>query len=308
VILKSTLPDQVSLIQIPFALQPKTFYTIDFKARLKGNVTSSTPLIIDLFNTNYDLSQQEAQFDNSRISQNFQDLNVVFFSGETVPNVAYLRFFTFSEQPYEIKDIALMQNANISTGVTVSDDKSSLSDVTPLYNAVYESPDGIVIYENTRFLPRVRFVKKIIVVVSSQDANNILWNEKNFPPSSIALVEDYNGPTELAYGEVVNVDYSSGSNINLSVKTGENGFLVLSDSWYPGWKAYIDNQETRIYKTNAVSRGILITGAGEHTVEFRFVPKSFYMGLFVSGLTLAGFVLYSFVKESKPKIKKTEGN
>lgn len=293
VILQSTLPGQVSLIQIPFALRPKTFYTINFQARLNGSdLTSNTPLIVDLFNTNYDLSQQEAQFDNFRISHFFQDINVVFFSGETTPNLAYLRFFTFSEQPYEIKEVKLIQNSDTPPGGTFSDDESNLNDATPLYNAVYESTDGIVVYENTRFLPRARFVKKVRVVDSSRAAINILWNRKNFNPSTIALVEDYNGPTELLNGEVINADFSDGSNITLSVKTGENGFLVISDSWYPGWKAYIDNKETKIYKTNAVSRGILITGTGEHTVELRFVPKTFYMGLFFSGMTLAVFFIY----------------
>ena len=121
-------------------------------------------------------------------------------------------------------------------------------------------------------------------------------------------MQDYNGPEQLESGEVIQADYSNPSTITLAVKTGENGFLVLSDSWYPGWKAYVDNKETKIYKANAAFRGILITGAGKHTVQFRFVPKSFYLGLFITGVTIVGFVLYFYLIELGSRYLKSKGS
>jgi uncharacterized membrane protein YfhO len=80
--------------------------------------------------------------------------------------------------------------------------------------------------------------------------------------------------------------------VRLKVKTGDSSFLVLSDSYYVGWKAYVDGKETPIYKTNATSRGVVIQGAGEHQVTFRFVPVSFYIGLALSLLTLVFSILW----------------
>ena len=45
------------------------------------------------------------------------------------------------------------------------------------------------------------------------------------------------------------------------------GFLVLTDSYYPTWQASIDGKETKIYLTDYNFRGIIVP-KGEHTVEF----------------------------------------
>ena len=308
VILQSDTPGQVSMVITSFALQSRTAYKVTFQIRSRDGIHQDAPLIVDLFGDNYDSPEQEVWLTTDELFNRFQDVNVEFYSGKTVPPLAYLRFFTLSTQPYEIRNVRLIQNGNMPPNALPVTEKTGYTQIEPLYNVVHTFPDGIVIYENPSFLPRARFVKKIIVVDSSKSAINLLWNIKKFNPSAIALVEDYSGPTELVYGEVIDVNYSKESNITMSVQTDEKGFLVLSDTWYPGWKAYVDNKETRIYKTNAVSRGILITGAGEHTVEFQFVPKSFYMGLVITGITLAGFVLYYFLIEYKSKINKLEGN
>src|SRR6185312_1783415 len=51
------------------------------------------------------------------------------------------------------------------------------------------------------------------------------------------------------------------------------GLLIVSDAWYPGWKATVTSdhgvQPVPIYRTNRVFRGVWLT-AGKQTVEFRF--------------------------------------
>ena len=64
----------------------------------------------------------------------------------------------------------------------------------------------------------------------------------------------------------------------------ENGFLVFSDTFYPGWKAYVDKRITKIYKTDGVLKGIYIP-KGIHEIKFLFMPTSFLIGLIISTLT-----------------------
>jgi hypothetical protein len=64
------------------------------------------------------------------------------------------------------------------------------------------------------------------------------------------------------------------------------GLVVLSDAWYPGWKAFVTTdggppREALIYRTNRVLRGVWLP-AGRHTVDFRFQPTSFYCGAWIS--------------------------
>ncbi len=64
------------------------------------------------------------------------------------------------------------------------------------------------------------------------------------------------------------------------------GVLVLSDTYHPDWKAYVNGKQQEIYFTNALVRSVFLD-AGEHRVYFRFQPKSFYVGLIVT--------LFSFI-------------
>lgn len=57
--------------------------------------------------------------------------------------------------------------------------------------------------------------------------------------------------------------------------------LVLTESHYPGWRAYIDGKEAPILLTNLMYQGV-VSPAGEHSIEFRFEPASVRVGQIIS--------------------------
>jgi len=59
------------------------------------------------------------------------------------------------------------------------------------------------------------------------------------------------------------------------------GFLFLSDTYYPGWKVYVDRKEKKILRANYAFRAVAVP-KGKHTVVFRYQPKSFYYGVMIS--------------------------
>jgi uncharacterized membrane protein YfhO len=67
---------------------------------------------------------------------------------------------------------------------------------------------------------------------------------------------------------------------NSSAKSDE--LAVFSEMYYqPGWNAYIDGKETPHVRANYILRAMVVP-AGDHKIEFRFEPRSFYAGQRVS--------------------------
>ena len=61
--------------------------------------------------------------------------------------------------------------------------------------------------------------------------------------------------------------------------------LVLTDTWYPGWKATVDGRDATVHRVNYVTRGVAVP-AGTHRVELRYEPASWRAGWIVTLLAL----------------------
>src|SRR5258708_36784182 len=68
------------------------------------------------------------------------------------------------------------------------------------------------------------------------------------------------------------------------------GAVILNDFYSPGWTASVDGQPARIYRANALVRGVLAQ-AGRHRIEMRYQLPRLRAGLAVSGASLLACVL-----------------
>ncbi|MDL1966735.1 MAG: YfhO family protein, partial [Candidatus Desulfofervidus auxilii] len=73
--------------------------------------------------------------------------------------------------------------------------------------------------------------------------------------------------------------------ITIETDSKRDGFLVLSEIFYPGWKVYIDGKKGEILRANGIFRAVYVE-RGQHLVQFTFLPFSFELGLYISMLTL----------------------
>ena len=80
--------------------------------------------------------------------------------------------------------------------------------------------------------------------------------------------------------------------VTVHVSLNRSGILVLADSYYPGWKAYVDGSEQVIRRANLFFRAVPLA-SGNHTVEFRYEPRSIAIGLAVSLATLLLIIIVS---------------
>jgi len=78
----------------------------------------------------------------------------------------------------------------------------------------------------------------------------------------------------------------------LEVRATEPGVLALSSSWYPHWRAYVDDQPVPTLRVNWAMLGVWLE-PGMHRVTFRFErPWYAYAGYTATVLTLVALVLW----------------
>ncbi|NQU06876.1 MAG: YfhO family protein [Calditrichaeota bacterium] len=149
---------------------------------------------------------------------------------------------------------------------------------------------GVYVYRNPGELPRARLVGKYQVIDDLDETiNQMIF--KDWQPSQMTIlrkepalkpVNDYQGTAEI-------VSYEPEA-IEIKIDIQKPKLLVLADSYYPsGWKAFVDGEEADILAADAVLRAIAVP-AGEHTIEFIFKPKWFYVGLWVSLISVIGLI------------------
>lgn len=107
--------------------------------------------------------------------------------------------------------------------------------------------------------------------------------------------EDWLSPIHI-YGDDRTVSYPDGnSNVTVSeyqpqyvrilANTSTPGFLVLTDTYYPGWNAYVNGKRVDILRADYAFRSVQLD-AGSSVVEFKYEPMSFYAGAAVTILSL----------------------
>jgi hypothetical protein len=173
---------------------------------------------------------------------------------------------------------------------------TTLSDATR-WNHI-EDINTTSVYENLRAMPRSWLVPEVLSAKSEEILNSIksskLPDGRLFEPAKVALVRDalkLKVPSfdTSATAKVVNL-----SDTLVEVKTSSlsSAFLVLSDVYYPGWRATVDGKSTHIFQTDYVLRGVQIP-SGNHIVRFEFKPVTFAVGAGISSsaLLMLGYLI-----------------
>lgn len=197
-----------------------------------------------------------------------------------------------------VKDSPLLDVANVRYVLRAYDKPLPESD---RYEERFS--DGFVrIYENMRAVPRAFLVHDAKPVSSPEEALLALKDEAA-SLSHKAIVELDRGrvPPFSVSGESgveeerVTVREYAAQRVTIDVLLEKPGLLVLSDTYYPGWKAYVDGRRREIVPTNLVMRGVFLP-AGEHEVVFVYAPLSYRVGLALSVLAIVGCVVFAIVR------------
>lgn len=139
----------------------------------------------------------------------------------------------------------------------------SLDDINSLkYKKVFQEGQTKV-YENVNVFPRAYFVSDIQISSDKQTSIDKMFNANLL---KTAIVENYFRDEQFNPGKV-SINKYSPNEILLQTQNDGVGFLVLTDIYYPSWKAEIDGVLSKIYLTDYTFRGIIIP-KGNHNIRF----------------------------------------
>jgi hypothetical protein len=143
----------------------------------------------------------------------------------------------------------------------------------------------IQVYENPRFLPRAFMVPQAVNVGTADEAFQALGQ----PSFDIRRKLAWEGGPTFSGGPVASrVQWllRRPERLSLRVDSTAHGALVLSNNWYPSWKASVDGRPVPLWRANGSLQALELE-AGSHRVELRFDPTAFKLGL---ALALGGLL------------------
>ncbi len=172
---------------------------------------------------------------------------------------------------------------------------------SPRLSIVYEG-ENMRAWENAGCLPRVYIVHSAKVIKDNDEVILESILDDDFEPLNTVILER-DSPMGISLeglaqrnDEAVSFVKYSDNEVIIQAQLQEDGYLILGDVNYPGWRANVlnistdKNEEVNIFYANYIFRGIPLK-KGSYLVRFLFRPMSFYIGCTISALTILSIII-----------------
>ncbi|OGG20797.1 hypothetical protein A3D03_03905 [Candidatus Gottesmanbacteria bacterium RIFCSPHIGHO2_02_FULL_40_13] len=260
-------------------------------------------------------------FQNSNVFEHLSQTNI--YTGGLIPR----RFNVLSSL---INDISFDKTIKIATLSAIAKNTINLagvnyltspykindeqiSEIKRLTKRSDSGEENIYLYKNLEAYPRYYLADKTIFVETLNDLTKTLTE-----PKDVTIKRAYVEEETLKYkeGEIANnldtiaIVLSENLIKEFEVQTAKSRLFILTESHYPGWKAYLDGKITKIHYVNVAQMGILIP-EGKHHLQVIFSSDSFETGkniTIISWLTVfAVSILYPCFYPDKASGKNRPG-
>ena len=261
--------------------------------------------------------------------QNRLDGGRIFLGAEDEELLKFERFLRFDTfMPFEEGEEWYSLRASMLPNITVLDGLQSANNFDPLIPGRYSvwmeileqaNPHlrdqmlnlmGVTVVESidlseapgVRFdsreaFPRIRWVGCGIPVDHPQEAMEIIRSANLDHASEVVLETTAEGKPECFEQNpaLILVQAESANMTSVYVNSPADGYLVVADVWYPGWRAYVDGEKSTILRANYLFKALQVP-AGEHEVEIVYQPNTFLVGAAVSIAALIVLMVIVVIK------------
>lgn len=183
-----------------------------------------------------------------------------------------------------------------------------IDDVDTVTWPILHSNDSMGIQQVPDPLPRAYFVSRVYpardeaevvarLTAPDFDSHREVIIIDNSVKSGLRATEAATVKTESP-ADAVSVIRETANTVSLKVTAPAVGYVVLTDTFYPGWQARVDGQPAQIYPANLAFRAVAVE-AGQHEISFTYQPRSFIIGLWISIIALIGVIGIAFFLNKK---------
>ncbi len=169
-----------------------------------------------------------------------------------------------------------------------------LEDGSQGWRLVLTSTDeNYVVYERSDPFPRAYVAHVVRRATGAEDALRAVTAPEFDPRASVVLEIDAAAALPAGGDASIHaamIEEYSPRHVVATTNDDEAGYLVLTDTFYPGWTASVDGRPAPILRANYVFRAVPVP-AGTHRVTFQYAPVSFALGLGVTGVAVVVLAL-----------------
>jgi hypothetical protein len=179
---------------------------------------------------------------------------------------------------------------------------------------------GMSLFVNKDYLPRAFVVPKAKLVNTAADTLRII-NSAEFRPREYVLIssldaQDLSGDLimnnqsessrETDSKAKVNVVEHTPARFVVDVDSPSAGLLFISENYYPGWMAWVDEKPRRVRRANHTFRAVEVD-PGKHRIELRYESRTLRAGITVSLITIGLWVFVAtwvfYRRDAEPQRK-----
>lgn len=154
-----------------------------------------------------------------------------------------------------------------------------------------------MLLENQRVIERIFVPRRVRVadetpariadqMAAVQDFRELAW----ITDRDVTAHERDNGP-----GTITLRERRMGGEYRFDAAMQRDGWVVISDGAWKGWRAYLDGRRVRMQRANAAFLAVYIP-AGRHSVRVVYWPESFVRGRAITFATLLAIALFAAVR------------
>lgn len=159
--------------------------------------------------------------------------------------------------------------------------------------------DQAYIYKITNSLPKYRSADDYKLAKTLSDFNQIIDSPDFNYQNTVILEKQINLPMKQNNNPYLNIISDNHQNKIIDMTANKDySLLIIGQSFYPGWRADIDNHPTEVLAANLNQQAIIVP-PGDHEIRLNFLPQSFETGKIITFISLLSLVALAVLAQDK---------